>query len=100
MGDHVGVCLQAYLYRTEEDIERLMPLRPALRLVKGAYREPAAVAYPTKTQVDVAFRRLADRLLVARAAGEAGRLVLGTHDPAMIRHAAGAAQRLGLSRRR
>ena len=44
--ENTGLCLQAYLYRTAEDLEELLPLQPAIRLVKGAYAEPADVAFP------------------------------------------------------
>src|SRR5580765_5839167 len=59
----VGLALQAYLYRTEKDIESLIPLGSAIRLVKGAYLEPASVAYPKKSDVDEHYFKLASRLL-------------------------------------
>lgn len=79
--DNVGVCLQAYLYRTEEDLDSLLPLHPSIRLVKGAYAEPREIAFPRKAQVDGAFLRLARRLLE-----DAGRAwpAFGTHDDRMI----------------
>ena len=46
--DNVGVVLQSYLYRAPQDLEELLPLKPNLRLVKGAYLEPPSVAYPKK----------------------------------------------------
>ncbi len=46
--DNVGTVLQAYLYRTEYDLESLLDLQPNLRLVKGAYLEPADIAYPPR----------------------------------------------------
>ena len=80
---NVGVCLQAYLRRTPADLESLLRLSPAIRLVKGAYNEPAEVAFPKKRDVDAAYLQLAQRLL-----GEAGRQrvkpVFGTHDLSMI----------------
>ena len=57
--DAVGTVLQSYLYRTPADLEALLPLQPNLRLVKGAYLEPAEVAYPRKADVDAAYARLA-----------------------------------------
>ena len=51
----IGVALQAYLYRTEKDVESLIPLGSAIRIVKGAYLEPPAVAYPKKADVDENF---------------------------------------------
>ncbi len=77
--EKVGLCLQAYLHRTPADLEALMPLGPAIRLVKGAYAEPPAVAIPVKADVDRAFQSLGERLLDAAARGEAFP-VFGTHD--------------------
>jgi proline dehydrogenase len=83
--ERVGICLQAYLHRTPDDVESLLPLRPAIRLVKGAYREPPEVAHARKGDTDAAFARIADRLLEASRGG--GALpVFGTHDPRMIEH--------------
>lgn len=81
--DDVGVCLQAYLYRTERDLETLLPLRPRIRLVKGAYAEPPEIAHPKKRDVDEAYVRLAGRLLDAAAEGDAYP-AFGTHDRALI----------------
>src|SRR4029077_16096265 len=61
----VGTVLQAYLYRTPADLESLLPLAPNLRLVKGAYLEPASLAYPKKADVDATYIRLLERMLVA-----------------------------------
>ncbi len=82
--DNIGLAVQAYLYRTEKDIERLSPLRPKLRLVKGAYREPANIAWQKKSAVDANYRRLIDRLLDGRFYP-----AIATHDPAMQEHALG-----------
>lgn len=79
----VGVCLQAYLRRTPADLEALLPLAPAIRLVKGAYNEPPDAAYPKKRDVDAAYLALAGPLLERAGRGEA-RPVFGTHDPALI----------------
>jgi proline dehydrogenase len=81
--DRVGLALQAYLRRTEADIDALLPLGPALRLVKGAYLEPSDVAFPRKTDVDENFDRLARRLLVENVRPGA-LLHIGTHDAALI----------------
>ena len=83
----LGLCLQAYLRRTEGDLESLLPLSPAIRLVKGAYREPQEVAFPRKKDVDRNFLRLAGRVLAARGVGAAGRPVMGTHDLRIIAEA-------------
>src|SRR6266542_3170550 len=68
---NVGVCLQAYLYRTPKDLASLIPLGGGVRLVKGAYREPPDVAYPKKSDVDRAYVTLAKQMISpeARAAG-------------------------------
>ena len=80
--DHVGTVLQAYLYRTPDDVDSLLPLAPNLRLVKGAYLEPADVAYPRKADVDAMYARLAERLLLG-----GGHVALATHDEALIEQA-------------
>jgi proline dehydrogenase len=85
--DNVGLAIQAYLYRSANDLERLAPLRPKIRLVKGAYREPGAIAYQKKRDVDASYRRLLDRLL-----GGEFFLAIATHDPHILDYAR---QRLG-----
>lgn len=79
-----GICLQAYLRRTAADIARLLPGRPAIRLVKGAYDEPAAIAFRSRAEVDASWLGLA--LLLAQAAGRGEcRVALGTHDAELVR---------------
>lgn len=80
----IGVALQAYLYRTEKDIESLLPLGPAIRLVKGAYLEPADVAFPKKTNVDENYYKLACRMLQDDAQKSGTLLHVATHDPAIV----------------
>jgi proline dehydrogenase len=82
---NVGVCLQAYLYRTKDDLTSLIPLGGGVRLVKGAYRERADVAYPRKRDVDDNFLALAKIMIGpdARAAGL--RAVFGTHDQRLVK---------------
>lgn len=89
--DNVGAVLQAYLYRTELDLESLLPLAPNLRLCKGAYLESPDVAYPAKADVDAAFVRLMERGL-----REAGFLAVATHDERLIEHAIAFASREGI----
>ena len=80
----IGIALQAYLYRTTDDVASLVPLGAAIRIVKGAYLEPASVAYPKKADVDEQFYALSCRLL-ARDAREAGGLLhMATHDPVLV----------------
>lgn len=88
---NVGVCLQAYLRRTAADLEALFPIAPAIRLVKGAYNEPAAVAFPRKRDVDGRYFDLAVRLL-AEAARQRAKPVFGTHDLTLIETIRGAAE--------
>src|SRR4029453_1638252 len=76
---NVGVVLQSALYRSEADLTRVLALGVRVRLVKGAYREPAAVAYQLKGDVDAAYLRMATTL-VERGAFPA----LATHDPDII----------------
>jgi proline dehydrogenase len=79
----VGVAIQAYLYRSPKDIESLIPLGPTVRIVKGAYLEPPAIAYPKKSDVDEAFFKLCTRLM-APDAQQTGSLVhIATHDVAL-----------------
>jgi proline dehydrogenase len=81
---NVGVCLQAYLYRTEKDLDSLIPMGAAIRLVKGAYNEPAEIAYPIKKDVDDNFFHLAQRLLSPEARRARVRAAIATHDRSLI----------------
>src|SRR5207237_4944776 len=83
--DHpsTGVALQAYLHRTPGDLSRLMPLKPVIRLVKGAYDEPRAVAFEKKRDTDRAYYLLASTLLDGAREGICTP-VFGTHDLALI----------------
>jgi proline dehydrogenase len=76
----VGVALQAYLYRTAKDVEDLLPLGPAIRIVKGAYLEPANLAYPKKSDVDDNYFRLCTRLLDEDSVRRGTLLHIATHD--------------------
>ena len=79
----VGVAMQAYLRRTPADLESLLPLQPTIRLVKGAYAEPADIALPRKRDVDAQYFDLAERLLTAAATGQATP-IFGTHDLPLV----------------
>jgi proline dehydrogenase len=85
---NVGVCLQAYLRRTERDLLSLLPLGSAIRLVKGAYREPPELAFPRKRDVDANFFALARRLLSEEARRNGVRAAMATHDRRLIRRIA------------
>jgi proline dehydrogenase len=93
---NVGVCLQAYLYRTADDLAELLPLQPGIRLVKGAYSEPEDVAYPRKKDVDEQYRRLAETLLAAQGRG-AVRAAFATHDLALVAWIQRRAEKKGMS---
>jgi proline dehydrogenase len=94
---NVGICLQAYLKRTPTDLRRLLPLRPAVRLVKGAYDEPAAIAFRRRPEVDAAYQALA--LVLAEAARDGrARCALGTHDSGLIERIAAFADSAGVAR--
>jgi proline dehydrogenase len=83
--ENVGLCVQAYLYRTAEDVRSLVALGSGIRLVKGAYREPPDKAFPKKSDVDENFFKLAQQLLSPEARAKRVRAIFGTHDPVLIR---------------
>jgi proline dehydrogenase len=80
----VGVALQAYLHRTGTDVESLLPLGSAIRLVKGAYLEPPDVAIPRKADVDENFYKLSCRMLSEDAQKQGTLLHIATHDPVLV----------------
>lgn len=89
--------VQSYLRRTPADVDRLVALGAAIRVCKGAYQEPPAIAYPDKRDVDGAYARLIDRLFAddARAAGVFP--AFATHDERLQQHAIGAARVRGIA---
>jgi proline dehydrogenase len=87
----VGAVIQAYLYRSEQDVRRLIEQKTTVRLCKGAYQEPASVAYPHKADVDENFLRLARLLLESRMDH-----CIATHDPRMIEGTRRFAEELGV----
>jgi proline dehydrogenase len=92
---NVGTVLQAYLFRSQNDLASLLPLVPNLRLVKGAYLEPPELAYPRKSDVDAAYVRL----LEASLSGE-GFTAVATHDEKLIEHAISFAGERGIPKER
>jgi proline dehydrogenase len=94
--DNVGVVIQAYLRRSDDDIAALAQYGAPVRLVKGAYREPEDVAYQKKSEVDAAFVRLTDRYFELAQPG--ARLAVATHDARMVREALRSARRHGVGR--
>jgi proline dehydrogenase len=75
----VGTVMQAYLYRTEKDVQDLLAAGCRLRLCKGAYKEPPEVAFPKKSEVDANYVKLMKMLLLSGIYHG-----IATHDPAMI----------------
>lgn len=80
---NVGVCLQAYLYRTPRDLEDLIPISPAIRLVKGAYAESKDIAFPKKSDVDESYLKLA-RTLLSNLKSNHLTVGIATHDRNII----------------
>jgi len=78
-GVPVGLCLQAYLRSTPEDLEALLGLEPTIRIVKGAYAEPPSLAFPRRRDVDSAFFDLVTKVLQG-----GGRVAAATHDSALV----------------
>jgi proline dehydrogenase len=89
--ENVGIVLQSYLYRTERDVERANRERCRVRLCKGAYKEPASVAFPEKQDVDDAYVREMQSLM--RDGNYPG---LATHDEAIIEAAKRFAKEAGI----
>lgn len=94
--DNVGVALQAYLRRTAADLASLLPDGPAIRLVKGAYNEPASIAFEKMSEVNESFFALT-RTLMSDEARKAGAWVaVGTHDSPLITRIAAHAESVGM----
>lgn len=79
---NLGIVIQAYLYRSADDIDQLIGCKASVRLCKGAYAEPASIAYPRRGQVNAAYRRLMQKLLLY-----GHNPALATHDERIIRDA-------------
>ncbi len=77
--DNVGLCLQAYLYRTIDDINNMIHIKPWIRLVKGAYKEPPDIAFPSKKEVDNNFLEIS-KFLLEQTKEKDIRAAYGTHD--------------------
>jgi proline dehydrogenase len=90
--DNVGIVLQSYLYRTSADVERAILLKCRVRLCKGAYKEPASVAFPEKKDVDENYVRCMEKLIQ-----EGNYPGIATHDPAIIEHAKRFVQEKGIA---
>lgn len=103
--DTVGIVIQSYLYRSEEDIRQLMEEKASVRLCKGAYRESPEIAFPEKADVDANYDYLAAMLIDgamqngSRGVSECGRFppipAIASHDEARINFAKDYAQKVG-----
>ena len=82
--DNVGVCVQAYLHRTPDDVANLLAMDAAIRLVKGAYQEPPEVAITRKRDVDAAFLQLAIKICEHAARGVTIKPGIATHDTKIL----------------
>ncbi len=82
--DNVGVVIQSYLYRSEEDMKALYGMGARVRLCKGAYKESATVAFPQKKDVDANYLKLARVFLTPNRNGTGAHLALATHDAKII----------------
>ena len=94
---NTGLAIQAYLHRTENDLRRLAALKPKIRLVKGAYREPKKIAVQGKAAVDANYKRMTTLLLEGAAQGMF-LPAIASHDPFMVAHAQAEVTRLKLRR--
>jgi proline dehydrogenase len=96
---NTGICLQAYLRRTKDDLVNLLPLRPSIRLVKGAYNEPPEIAFARKQDVDESYFELGNQMLRAKKANSCVRAAFGTHDVSLIRRLADFAAAEGFTKK-
>ncbi|CAN5419077.1 proline dehydrogenase [soil metagenome] len=92
---NVGVVLQSCLYRTLEDVEHVNGLGARVRICKGAYKEPASVAYPEKPDVDASYVKCMHELML-----RGNYPGIATHDPAMINEAKRFAAEQGIAKER
>jgi len=93
--EKIGLAMQSYLRRTPQDLAALLPIRPTVRLVKGAYAEPPHVAFPAKRDTDFAYYELASQLLDAAAKGDAFP-IFGTHDMTLVERIVAKAKSAGV----
>jgi proline dehydrogenase len=107
--ENLGVVIQAYLYRSEADVEQINSKSGKVRLCKGAYKEPADIAYPKKSDVDINFDHLAKMLIDSSLAAGApeisddGRIppipAIASHDPVRMAYAKGYALQVELPKK-
>lgn len=95
--DNCGLCLQAYLYRTRNDIEKNLNINSSIRLVKGAYRESPEIAFRKKPEVDKNYTGIAE-ILLERLKDSNARIVFGTHNPKIINYVKEYAKKINLEK--
>ena len=95
--DNAGLCLQSYLYRTMDDLKNMIDIKPWIRLVKGAYKEPADIAFPEKRKVDENYLMLS-KYLLRQTKNEGIRVAYGTHDIKLQEQIKLEAERIGLEK--
>jgi len=95
--DNVGLCLQAYLYRTMDDINNMLHIKPWIRLVKGAYKEPPDIAFLSKKEVDNNFLEIS-KLLLSQTKEKDIRAAYGTHDLELQNKIKAEASNIGLAK--
>jgi proline dehydrogenase len=91
--DRVGAVLQAYLYRTQADAERLLDRGIRIRLCKGAYKEPPQIAFPEKKDVDANYLKLAQRMMTSGVF-----CGIATHDEAIVENLLAFVRERGVSK--
>jgi proline dehydrogenase len=93
--ENVGLCLQAYLYRTMDDLKEMIEINPWIRLVKGAYKEPSTVAFLNLSQVNENYITLSNYLL-NHISDRGKRVAFGTHDLNIQEQVKSKAKKIGL----
>lgn len=96
---NVGVAIQAYLYKSEQDMGKMVEKGGKMRLCKGAYNEPKEMAFQEKKEVDKNYIKLAEMMLSRRAVEKGARTALATHDEKIIKHVIEHAEEQGLQKK-
>ena len=97
--DNIGLCLQAYLYRTLDDIKEMIDINPCIRLVKGAYKEPDTVAFKHKAEVDDNFFKLS-KYFLEQIEKKKIRVAFATHDIELQQKIKDAAQKMEIQNKK
>ena len=97
-GSGIRLAIQSYLYRTPNDVDRIIERGGAIRLVKGAYNEPPEIAYQSKKEINQATIKIMDTFLSPPARQKGAFLILGSHDPELIGRLTREAQARGIDK--